>query len=112
MACLMVMPNRTSLLKRMTRLKNIISRPAFIHTMTCSSGVWDKQETRKLIEIWGEDNIQSQLEGCHRNKEVYQCIDRKMGEEGFERTFVQCREKVRCYTHMNNLEVLVALCSH
>lgn len=63
--------------------------------MACSSGVWDKQETRKLIEIWGEDNIQSQLEGCHRNKEVYQRIARKMGEEGFERTFVQCREKVK-----------------
>ena len=64
-------------------------------TMACSSGVWKKQETLKLIEIWGEDYIQTQLEGCHRNKEVYQHIARKMGEEGFERTFVQCRDKVK-----------------
>ena len=63
--------------------------------MVCSSGVWDKQETRKLIEIWGEDNMQIQLEGYHRNKEVYQCIAQKIGKEGFERTFVQCREKVK-----------------
>ena len=63
--------------------------------MACSSGVWDKQETHKLIEMWGEDNIQSQLEGCYQNKEVYQHIARKMGKEVFERTFVQCREKVK-----------------
>ena len=43
----------------------------------------------------GEDNIQSQLEGCHQNKEVYQRIAQKMGEEGFGRTFVQCREKLK-----------------
>ena len=66
-----------------------------MHTMTSYSGVWDKQETRKLIEIWGEHNIQSQLEGCHRNKEEYQCIIQKMHEAGYERTFEQCREKVK-----------------
>ena len=30
-----------------------------------------------------------------KDKEVYQRIARKMGDEGFERTFVQCRQKVK-----------------
>ena len=31
---------------------------------------WSDPETFKLIEIWGEDAIQAQLEGCRKNKEV------------------------------------------
>ena len=54
-----------------------------------------RQETLKLIEIWGDDNIQSQLEGCHRNRKVYVRISRRMNESLFERTFEQCREKIK-----------------
>ncbi len=32
---------------------------------------WSDEETYKLIEIWGEDNIQAMLEGCRRNKEIF-----------------------------------------
>ena len=56
---------------------------------------WSRSETLKLIEIRSEDNIQAQLEGCHRNREVYTRISRRMNEVGFQRTFEQCREKVK-----------------
>ena len=32
------------------------------------------KETAKLIEIWGEQVIQEQLEGCEHNCEVYDKI--------------------------------------
>ena len=54
-----------------------------------------QQETRQLIEIWGEADIQSQLEGCHRNREVFQRIARKLSEAGFERAYEQCRKKLK-----------------
>ena len=31
----------------------------------------NEAETLKLIEVWGDGNIQNQLEGCKRNKTVY-----------------------------------------
>ena len=43
----------------------------------------------------GEDNIQEQLEGCHRNREVYIRIARKLNDCGFKRSFEQCREKIK-----------------
>jgi len=54
-----------------------------------------KEETLQLIEIWGDDRIQAQLEGTHRNKDVYTKIAREMSEAGFERTFQQCRDKLK-----------------
>ena len=56
---------------------------------------WSKEETFKLISIWSEDNIQAQLEGCKRNREVYTKISRELSIAGYNRTFGQCREKLK-----------------
>ena len=56
---------------------------------------WSKEETLRLMEIWGDDRIQAQLEGTHRNNDVYTKIAREMSEAGFERTFQQCRDKLK-----------------
>ena len=32
---------------------------------------WSEDETACLIQLWGEDSIQGQMEGCRRNKEVF-----------------------------------------
>ena len=65
--------------------------PTTLHSMA----TWSKEETLKLIEIWGDDRIQSQLEGVHRNQDVFNKIAREMGESGFDRTFQQCRDKLK-----------------
>ena len=54
---------------------------------------WCDKETFKLIELWGEDKIQAQLEGCKRNKEVFAGISRKMEEAGYQKSATQCRDK-------------------
>lgn len=56
---------------------------------------WSESETVKLIEIWGEDHIQAELEGCKRNKQVFEKIARELKAAGYERTAVQCREKIK-----------------
>ena len=56
---------------------------------------WPEHETLCLISIWGEDSIQAQIEGCTRNKEVYDKVAEQMREEGYARTGVQCRDKVK-----------------
>ena len=56
---------------------------------------WSKEETFKLISIWSEDNIQAQLEGCKRNRKVYTKISRELSVAGYNRTYEQCREKLK-----------------
>ena len=48
-----------------------------------------------MIELWGEDRIQAQLEGCKRNKEVYATISRKMEVAGYQKSATQCRDKAK-----------------
>ena len=60
-----------------------------------AAGSWSEAETYKLIEIWGNDQIQAQLEGCKRNKTVYERIARAMTEEGHSKSATQCREKAK-----------------
>ena len=56
--------------------------------------VW-KDEVDALISIWGDNLVQAQLEGCKRNKPVYEKVSESMKKAGFERSAVQCREKAK-----------------
>ena len=56
---------------------------------------WSEAATLKLIEIWGEDTIQAQLEGCKWNREVFEKIAREMTVAGYPRTEKQCCEKIK-----------------
>ena len=61
--------------------------------MTCSS--WSKEETFRLIEIWGDGSIQTQLDGLKRNSEVFDTISSEMKKSGYEWTVKQCRNKIK-----------------
>lgn len=41
---------------------------------------WTRNEVLKLIEIWGDGDIQAQLEGCKRNQDVYDLIAAELCE--------------------------------
>lgn len=56
---------------------------------------WSDEEVFKLIDLWGEDSIQVQLETCKRNKWVYEKIAAQMKEAGYDRSADQCREKAK-----------------
>ena len=56
---------------------------------------WKNEEIRVLLTVWGEDRIQHTIKGCKRNKLVYVKIAAEMAELGWERTWEQCRTKVK-----------------
>ena len=53
---------------------------AKVYTMAAG---WSTQETKMLVSIWGEADVQSQLDGVIRNKVIYEKISRKMEVAGF-----------------------------
>ena len=59
------------------------------------ASVWIDEECHKLLELWGDEGIQSQLEGCTRNKHMYEKIAKSMEDSGYRKTAVQCREKLK-----------------
>ncbi len=52
---------------------------------------WKKKQ-KTLISVWGEDNIQTQLDGAVRNKTIYEKIAKGMKEHGYKRDWIQCRK--------------------
>ena len=56
---------------------------------------WNKEETLKLIETWGDAVMQTQLEGCKYNQEVYDIIAKELIEEGYQQSGKQCRDKIK-----------------
>ena len=61
---------------------------------TCGN-LWSDKEVRALIAIWGEINIQEELDGAVRNKVVYQEKSRKLQQQGYYRDWEQCRTKIK-----------------
>ena len=53
---------------------------------------WSDNEVRALIAIWGESDMQDELDGATRNKVVFQEISRKLKEQG---DLEQCRNKIK-----------------
>lgn len=59
---------------------------------------WTSEETSALVSVWGQTNVQNQLDGVTRNRNVFEKIAKEMAELGFERTWQQCRTKVKNLT--------------
>ncbi|KAI1885337.1 hypothetical protein AGOR_G00219100 [Albula goreensis] len=57
--------------------------------------LWSDLETRALLDIWGEQDVQTALDGNFRNSHVYRDVACRLGEMGFERTPEQCRIRVK-----------------
>ena len=59
------------------------------------ASMWSDEETLKLIELWEDEEIQALLEGCTRNRHIYEKIAESMKEAGYDRSGVQCRDKIK-----------------
>lgn len=56
---------------------------------------WHNKETKTLIGIWSEDEVQRELEGSVRNQRVFQKISQRMWELGYNRSPDRCRVKIK-----------------
>ena len=59
---------------------------------------WTADETRALVGIWGQENIQNELDGVARNRTIYEKIAKELREIGYEKTWQQCRTKIKNLT--------------
>ena len=59
---------------------------------------WTSEETQALISVWGQENVQSQLDGVQRNRVIFEGIARQMCEMNYKRTWQQCRTKIKNLT--------------
>jgi len=50
-------------------------------------------ETKALIDLWGEETIQKELDGAKLTKEIYQTISMHMEDLGYKRMWLQCRTR-------------------
>ncbi|XP_075446819.1 ATP-dependent (S)-NAD(P)H-hydrate dehydratase isoform X2 [Ascaphus truei] len=57
--------------------------------------LWSDMETRALLDIWGEADVQSALDGNFRNSHVYRDVAGRLSVLGFERTPEQCRIRIK-----------------
>ena len=57
--------------------------------------VWQEEETIKLLDLWSEESVQALLEGCTRNKIIYDKLAEDMAGYGYTRTGRQCRERIK-----------------
>ena len=59
---------------------------------------WSYDNTKVLITIWGQEDVQRQLDGIQRNRIVYQGVASELQKVGVEKTWQQCRTKINNIT--------------
>jgi hypothetical protein len=52
-------------------------------------------ETFTLIELWGEEDVEKELSGVHRNRHVYEKLSYRMKEHGYLRAWDAIRNKLK-----------------
>jgi hypothetical protein len=73
--------------------KDVYNHQLFISLM---ANIWTDDETKLLITIWRDQNIQQQLENHSiRNKIVYEKLAKGMADGGFNRNAKQCQSKIK-----------------
>lgn len=56
---------------------------------------WSRKEVENLLDLWGEEKMQTALKLNHRNIDYYESIAAEMYARGFNRTAVECRNKAK-----------------
>ena len=64
-------------------------------TNRARGALWSDCEVRALIAVWGESNVQEELDGAVRNKVVFVAISDKLLQQGYNRDWQQCRTKIK-----------------
>ncbi len=67
---------------------------------TNSRQYWSMSETKALLNIWADDNVQQKMDGVCRNEEVIQFMVEELAKLGIQRTTTQVREKLKKMRHL------------
>ncbi|XP_010895162.2 uncharacterized protein LOC105025853 isoform X5 [Esox lucius] len=83
----------TEVAKVETEMAEEVSQPSSMHSGVV--GPWSLEETKALITIWSKEEILLKLKQSYRNKHVYSEISNLLNTLGFQRTWKQCKKKIR-----------------
>ena len=53
------------------------------------------EEINALLDVWGAENVQIQLDEISRNRTVYQGVASSLSQLGYTRTWQQCKTKIK-----------------
>lgn len=56
---------------------------------------WSNEEVGTFLSLIADSKIQRELDGATRNEKVFQEVSRLMASCGYDRSFQQCREKLK-----------------
>ena len=56
---------------------------------------WSIEEVELLLDLWGEEEVQRQLDGSTRNSHIFDNIVKRLLAAGYTRTASQCRVKIK-----------------
>lgn len=56
---------------------------------------WSIDEVKTFLCLVADDRIQRELDGATRNEKIYQEVSKLLAAHGYQRTFRQCREKLK-----------------
>lgn len=56
---------------------------------------WSDGETEALLDIWGSEEIQENLKGSAKNKQIFLQISQVMTSQGYLRTPEQCQSRIK-----------------
>ncbi|XP_033953974.1 uncharacterized protein [Pseudochaenichthys georgianus] len=68
--------------------------------MSTSRQYWSMSETKALLNIWADEDVQQQMEGACLKEEVSQFMVEELAKLGIQRTTTQVREKLKKMRHM------------
>ena len=54
---------------------------------------WTYDQTKALISIWGQEDVQRELDGVIRNRTIYENVASELRKVEVEKTWQQCRSK-------------------
>ena len=63
-----------------------------------AAGGWSADATRALVSVWSQQNVQNELDGVSRNRAIFERIARELRNKGYEKTWQQCRTKIKNLT--------------
>ena len=76
-------------------LNSHLSEFEVLEKMAARGRMWTDAEIALLLNVWSEDSIQKQLQGALRNEVPYKKIAAELEKAGYNRSFKQCREKIK-----------------
>lgn len=56
---------------------------------------WNKSKVVCLLSLWGKETVKAKMQGCYRNKSVFEYISTEMGKRGFKHSWLQCQRKIK-----------------